>query len=40
VQAVVSGVQALLAGDAETALVGGAECMSRSPHTLPVARFG
>ncbi len=40
VQAVVSGVQALLAGDADTALVGGAECMSRSPHTLPVARFG
>lgn len=40
VQAVVSGVQALLAGDAETALVGGAECMSRSPYTLPVARFG
>jgi acetyl-CoA C-acetyltransferase len=40
VQAVVSGVQALLAGDADTALVGGAECMSRSPHTLPIARFG
>lgn len=40
VQAVVSAVQSLLAGDAETALVGGAECMSRSPHTLPVARFG
>lgn len=40
VQAVVSGVQALRAGDADTALVGGAECMSRSPHTLPVARFG
>ena len=39
-QAVVSGVQALLAGDADTTLVGGAECMSRSPHTLPVARFG
>ena len=40
VQAVVSGVQSLLAGDADTALVGGAECMSRSPHTLPAARFG
>jgi acetyl-CoA C-acetyltransferase len=39
-QAVVSGVQSLMAGDAETALVGGAECMSRSPHTLPVVRFG
>jgi acetyl-CoA C-acetyltransferase len=40
VQAVVSGVQSLMAGDADTALVGGAECMSRSPHTLPAARFG
>lgn len=39
-QAVVSGMQALMLGDAETALVGGAECMSRAPHTLPVARFG
>jgi acetyl-CoA C-acetyltransferase len=40
VQAVVSAVQALLAGDADTALVGGAECMSRSPYLLPVARWG
>ncbi len=40
VQAVVSGVQALLVGDAATALVGGAECMSRAPYVLPVARWG
>jgi len=39
-QAIVSGAQALMLGDAALALVGGAECMSRSPHTLPVARFG
>jgi acetyl-CoA C-acetyltransferase len=39
-QAIVSGAQALMLGDADLALVGGAECMSRSPHTLPVARFG
>ena len=40
VQAVVSAVQALLLGDADLALAGGAECMSRSPHILPAARFG
>ena len=39
-QAIVSGAQALMLGDADIALVGGAECMSRSPHTLPSARFG
>lgn len=39
-QAIVSGAQALMLGDAELALVGGAECMSRSPHILPAARFG
>ncbi len=39
-QAIVSGAQALMLGDADTALVGGAECMSRSPHTRPAARFG
>jgi len=39
-QAVVSAVQALLLGDADMALAGGAECMSRSPHILPTARFG
>ncbi len=39
-QAVVSAVQALLLGDADIALAGGAECMSRSPYILPTARFG
>ena len=39
-QAIVSGAQALMLGEAEVALVGGAECMSRSPHILPPARFG
>jgi acetyl-CoA C-acetyltransferase len=40
VQAIVSGTQALQLGDADFALVGGAECMSRSPYALPVARWG
>ena len=40
VQAIVSGAQALSSGDAEVALVGGAECMSRSPFVLPSARWG
>jgi acetyl-CoA C-acetyltransferase len=39
-QAVVSAVQALMLGDADMALAGGAECMSRSPYILPAARFG
>ncbi len=39
-QAVVSAVQALMLCDAEMALAGGAECMSRAPYILPVARFG
>jgi acetyl-CoA C-acetyltransferase len=39
-QAVVSAVQALMLGDAEMALAGGAECMSRSPYILPAVRFG
>ena len=40
VQAIVSGAQALMQGDADVALVGGAECMSRSPFVLPGARWG
>lgn len=40
VQAIVSGIQSLMLGDADFALVGGAECMSRSPHILPDARWG
>ncbi|MBM2575879.1 beta-ketothiolase BktB [Jannaschia sp. Os4] len=39
-QAVVSGAQALATGDAEVALVGGAECMSRSPHAIQGMRWG
>ncbi len=39
-QAVVSAVQSLLLGDAEFALAGGAEAMSRAPYILPAARFG
>ena len=39
-QAVVSAMQALMLGDAEMALAGGAECMSRAPYSLPAARFG
>lgn len=40
VQAIVSGIQALALGDADFALVGGAESMSRAPYILPAARFG
>ena len=40
VQAIVSGAQALMLGDADFALVGGAECMSRAPHALQAARWG
>ena len=39
-QAVVSAMQALMLGDADLALAGGAECMSRAPYSLPAARFG
>lgn len=39
-QAIVSAVQSLMLGDAEMALAGGAECMSRSPYILSAARFG
>lgn len=40
VQAIVSAVQALMLGDAEFALAGGAESMSRAPYILPAMRFG
>jgi len=40
VQAIISGVQSLALGDAQFALVGGAESMSRAPHILQAARFG
>lgn len=39
-QAIVSTMQALMLGDAEIALAGGAECMSRAPYALQSARFG
>ncbi|AQS46487.1 acetyl-CoA acetyltransferase [Thioclava nitratireducens] len=40
VQAVVSAAQMLMLGDADFALAGGAEVMSKSPYILPAARFG
>ncbi|AVO37591.1 acetyl-CoA C-acyltransferase family protein [Pukyongiella litopenaei] len=39
-QAIVSAVQALMLGDADFALAGGAEAMSRSPFIMPQARWG
>lgn len=39
-QAIVSATQSLLLGDADFAVAGGAECMSRSPYAVPSARFG
>lgn len=40
VQAIVSAAQSLMLGEADFALAGGAECMSRAPHILPQLRFG
>ena len=40
VQAIVSAAQSLMLGDADFALAGGAENMSRSPYILPDARWG
>ena len=40
VQAIVSGAQALMLGDAEFALVGGAENMSRAPYIITDQRWG
>ena len=39
-QAIVSAVQSLMLGDADFAIAGGAESMSRSPYALSAARFG
>jgi acetyl-CoA C-acetyltransferase len=39
-QAVVSAAQALALGEADFALAGGAESMSRAPYTLPAVRWG
>lgn len=40
VQAIISSVQSLMLGDADFALAGGAESMSRSPYIVPGARWG
>ncbi|SMF04404.1 acetyl-CoA C-acetyltransferase [Tistlia consotensis] len=39
-QAIVSAAQSILLGDAEVAVAGGAEAMSRAPHLLTTGRFG
>ena len=39
-QAMVSAAQALREGEADFALAGGADCMSRAPYISQVARFG
>ncbi len=39
-QAIVSAVQSLMLGDADFALAGGAETMSRSPYVIPDQRWG
>ncbi|MBB5497548.1 beta-ketothiolase BktB [Paraburkholderia sp. MM5384-R2] len=39
-QAIVSAAQCILLGDAEIAVGGGAESMSRAPYAMPAARFG
>ncbi|MCF6271993.1 MAG: acetyl-CoA C-acyltransferase family protein [Rhodobacteraceae bacterium] len=39
-QAIISAAQSLMLGDAEFALAGGAEAMSRAPYILPQARWG
>ena len=39
-QAIVSAAQALMLGDAEMALAGGVDCMSRSPYAMTTARWG
>ena len=39
-EAVVSAARAIAMGDCDTALAGGAECMSRSPYAVPGARWG
>ena len=39
-QAIVSAAHALMAGDTDFAVAGGAESMSRAPYAVPAARFG
>ncbi len=40
VQAIISAAQSIMLGDADIAVAGGSECMSRAPHLLQAARFG
>lgn len=40
VQAIVSAAQSIMLGDADVAVAGGAETMSRAPHSLQVVRTG
>src|SRR6476660_1267400 len=39
-QAIVSAAQAIMLGDTNAAVAGGAECMSRSPYWAPAMRWG
>jgi len=39
-QAIVSAAQAIMLGDADAAVAGGAEVMSRGPYTVPAMRWG
>jgi len=39
-QAIVSAAQSILLGDADVAIGGGSECMSRGPYLLPAERWG
>jgi acetyl-CoA C-acetyltransferase len=39
-QAIVTAAQAIILGDADVAVAGGAECMSRSPYLAPAMRWG
>ena len=39
-QAIVSAAQTIMLGDADIAIGGGSESMSRAPYTVPAARFG
>jgi acetyl-CoA C-acetyltransferase len=39
-QAIISAAQSILLGDADIAVAGGAESMSRAPYIAPAARFG
>jgi acetyl-CoA C-acetyltransferase len=39
-QAVVTAAQTIMLGDADVTVAGGAECMSRSPYSVPAMRWG